>query len=73
MNLLSLRWLTWGTIAGSVASALQLAAGESGLHAPAPRHGPGAQPPNAHALPLPSEPTAAGPRSPSKPASSASQ
>lgn len=40
MNLSSLRLLTWGTIAGSVGSALLLAAGDAGL--PTPARGAGA-------------------------------
>jgi hypothetical protein len=76
MNLTSLRWLTWGTIAGSVASALLLAAGDSG---PLPR-GPHQAPPQvlraedeAARPALPREPTRAGFAAKPAPASGASR
>jgi hypothetical protein len=75
MNLFSLRLLTWGTIAGSVVSALLLAAGESGLPTPVARRAPAAasaQSPDAD-LRLPEEATGAGPRAAGRPASSASR
>jgi hypothetical protein len=74
MNRFSLRLLTWGTIAGSVASALLLAAGESGLPAPVARRASAAsaQPPDA-GLRLPEEATGAGPRAADQRASGASR
>jgi hypothetical protein len=63
MNLTSLRWLTWGTIAGSVASALLLAAGDSGLATNGERRVPAALRANEAGrapLALPDEPTRAG-------------
>jgi hypothetical protein len=75
MNLFSLRLLTWGTIAGSIVSALLLAAGESGLPTPVARRAPAAasgQPPDG-GLRLPEEATGAGPRAADRPASGASR
>lgn len=74
MNLFSLRLLTWGTIAGSVVSALLLAAGESGLPTPVARRAPAAsaQPPDG-GLRLPEEATGAGSRATGPPASGASR
>lgn len=61
MNLSALRLLTWGTVAGSVASALLLAAGESALPRFADGSGaPGQAAPDGRLRTLPSEPTAAG-------------
>lgn len=71
MNLSSLRMLTWGTIAGSVASALLLAAGESGIPPSAPRAARTAPAAETPLLRLPAEATAAG-RRPATPASGAS-
>jgi len=75
MNLLSLRLLTWGTIGGSVVSALLLAAGESGLPpTPVARGAPAAASgPRGPGLRLPEEATAAGPRAAARPASGASR
>jgi hypothetical protein len=76
MNLISLRWLTWGTIAGSVASALLLASGDSG---PLPRGAHQAPPQvpgtvdDAARASLPSEPTRAGFAALPAPASGASR
>ena len=71
MNLSSLRMLTWGTIAGSVASALLLAAGESGIPSSAPRAGRTVPAAEAPLLRLPAEATGAGRRA-ATPASGAS-
>jgi len=75
MNLLSLRLLTWGTIVGSVVSALLLAAGESGLPAPVARRASSAASAQASdaGLALPQEATGAGPRAAGRAASGASR
>jgi hypothetical protein len=74
MNLLSLRLLTWGTIVGSVVSALLLAAGESGLPVPVARRASSAASAQSDAgLALPEEATGAGPRAAGRAASGASR
>lgn len=70
MNLTALRLLTWGTVTGSIACAMWLAAGESAL----PRFdAPASAGPAPGDPALPDEPTAAGRRAePDRPSPSSS-